>query len=211
MVPHEPREAPGDDDVVVIPEQPVCVGKDVEEWIRDRVHACNVALPSGPRFFKYWDIRRVVYEITQSVDYTTRACLYLAANSNRQGSGASSRNYSVVGFNRNPVESVAARNSRGGKSSKRRGWALLVYVELTKYDFSASALKQLSAQLNALKGLEAKVSAIVKFGLTNNAPVRISPCIFETTSRWFMPNVQRSLSSRVDFVDYACSFAGTRT
>jgi hypothetical protein len=174
------------------------------DWVHARVEeAAHDVVPSGVHYFRYWDIRRVVHRIIQCLDYTPQTCLYLAANSNRHG-GTGVRSYSTVGYNRNPVLSTAARNGRGGsRASTRSGWSLLVYVVLDKRTFSARRLRAFADEISSIKGLDARVLAIIKFGLEHGAPIRVSPSIFERGTRWFMPSVQQYLSKRDAFVAYA--------
>jgi len=174
------------------------------DWVHARVdEVAHDVVPSGLQYFQYWDIRRVVHHIVQCLDYTPQTCLYLAANSNRHG-GTSVRSYSAVGYNRNPVLSTAARNGRGAsRTGTRSGWSLLVYVVLDKRAFSARRLKAFANEVSSIKGLDARVLAIIKFGLEHGAPIRVAPSIFERGTRWFMPSVQQYLSKRDAFVAYA--------
>lgn len=178
-------------------------------WVCERVHAAGGAIvPRGAHFFRYWDIRRVVYRIIQCLDYAPQTCLYLAAINNRC---AATRSCSTVGYNRNPIAATAARNGRTARGAARSGWTLLAYVILDKRAFPPARFKAFAAEITAIKGLDARVEALINFGLAHGLPVRVAPCVLEKGSRWFMPPVQRRLSACAPFVAYARTFSGVRT
>lgn len=179
------------------------VDEEVLRWIHFRVGEYVASkVRHRDQFYRRWDIRNLVYNITQLLDYTVQTCLYLAVNNNRR-TGGTQRNHSVVGFNRNPVESVAARATRcGAKGPKNGGWTLLVYIVMGKRDFSVADMCEFAGRVSSLKCIESKILEIVKFGIAHSAPVRIDHNIFNPESCWFMPKVQRCISKHKSFIEY---------
>lgn len=179
---------------------------DLVKWTDVRVgeYVASKILRTG-KFYRRWNIRQILYDITQRMDYSVQTCLYLAVSSGRVGAGASQRAHSDVGFNRNPIESVRLKNARHGPNPPptRAVWTLLAYAVFGKRQFPAEVTTQLLSRITALKGHEAKVLEILKFAMRNGLIVRIDASVFQRGSRWFMPEVQKHMSTHKQFIEYA--------
>lgn len=186
------------------------------EWTHYRVgeYVAAEILRSG-KFYRRWNIRKLHYNVTQRLDYSPQSCLYLAASSGRggwtsRGSG-SSRAPSVVGFNRNPVDAMVARNARkSGDAAARPVWTLLAYVVVGKRQFGADAMRKLVARVTAIKGVEAKMLELLRFSVRTDSPLRLEASVFDASSRWHMPTVQKYMASHEHFIEYARTLSTPR-
>lgn len=205
----------GDDDdagVAVDAGALVKLDPDLLKWARLRVggYVTSEILRPG-RFYRRWDIRKLLYNVTQRLDYSTQSCLYLAVSSGRGSvggrSGAASRAPSIVGFNRNPVDATAARNARrtGDATNAWPVWTLLAYVVIGKRQFERDMLRKLAARVTAIKGIEAKMLELLQFAVRTDSPLRIDACVFDADSRWYMPTIQKYMAGHEHFIAYALS------
>src|SRR3569832_1301957 len=177
-------------------------------WARLRAgsYITNEIFRAG-KFYRRWGIRRLMYNVTQRLDYSPQAWLYLMVNSGRGGAGTA-RAHATVGVNRNPVVSVGARFAkRGGDADSPPVCTLLVYAVLGKRRFSRESICELVYCINAIKGLEGKVLEILRFAVCTDSPLRIDTSMFNPTSRWFMPLVQQYMTAHVHFIAYARGLA----
>lgn len=174
-------------------------GKTLDAWISQRVGNYMREILNDPdRYYRRWDIRRVVFDLTQRMDCASHVCMYLAINSGQHINTGTRRTTSVVGLNRNPVSSTQLRNGRynrtGGKPSP--GWRLLVYVVLDKARFSSSELAHEMSRIGAIKGVENKVLRIMRFGIRHSAPTRFDSQMICEKSTCYKPAVQMYISSQ---------------
>lgn len=183
----------------------VYVGTTVEAWVAGKIgDYMNAILNDRMRYYTRWNIRKILYELTQRLDCADHACMYLSVNSNRHAECGVRRTHSVVGYNRNPVATTNARNNRYNRANDggKKGWCLLVYVVLAKCNYTAAALARISDHVATIKGIENKILFIVKYGVEHNVPVRIAEQVMRTGARWYMPAVRQYVDAMKTFSPY---------
>lgn len=177
----------------------VYVGETLNKWIKKRVgNYMTHILSDAYNYYTRWNIRRVIFDLSQRMDYASHVCLYLAINNNQSTGSGTRRTNSLVGLNRNPITSTQLRNGRYHRVSNKakQGWKLLVYVVLAKSKFTGEALSREMALIGALKGVENKVLHIMQFGVKHDAAVRFDAQMLHVGSKWYKPLVQRYISSQ---------------
>lgn len=182
----------------------IYVGETLNKWIKNRVgnYMANI-LRDASNYYTRWDIRKVIFDLSQRMDSASHVCLYLSVNSNHPTSSGTRRTNSLVGLNRNPITSTQMRNGRYNRTSNKtkQGWKLLVYVVLAKKKFTGESLSREMARIGALKGVESKVLHIMRFGVRHKAAVRFDAQMLQEGSKWYKPAVQRYISSQVQLME----------